>query len=82
MLSKRHADILKILDSKGTVTVTALASDLGVSAETVRRDLRPLMADAPLHLQGRRDEQEIHLWALDANGNVAMEARASLSSRG
>ena len=43
------------------------------------RALRPLLADAPLHLQGRRDGQAIHLWALDANGNVAMEARASLS---
>ncbi len=53
MLSKRHADILKILDAKGTVTVTALASMLDVSAETVRRDLRPLMADgAVLRMHG------------------------------
>jgi len=42
MLSKRHADILKILDAQGTVTVVQLAQSLGVSSETVRRDLRPL----------------------------------------
>jgi 3-methylfumaryl-CoA hydratase len=46
------------------------------------RALRPLLAAAPLHLQGRRDEQEIRLWALDANGDLAMEARASLSAHG
>jgi len=46
------------------------------------RAVRPLLADAPLHLRGRRDEQEIRLWALDANGELAMEARASLSGPG
>ncbi len=42
MLSKRHADILRILDAQGTVTVAALARALDVSQETMRRDLRPL----------------------------------------
>lgn len=42
MLSKRHADILRILDVQGTVTVAALARALDVSQETMRRDLRPL----------------------------------------
>lgn len=42
MLSKRHAEILRILDGEGTVGITALAGRLGVSSETVRRDLRPL----------------------------------------
>lgn len=44
MLSKRHGEILKILDGEGTVTIAALAGRLGVSLETVRRDLRPLAA--------------------------------------
>ncbi|MEZ5777203.1 MAG: DeoR/GlpR family DNA-binding transcription regulator [Paracoccaceae bacterium] len=42
MLSKRHANILQILESEGSVTISALASQLGVSLETVRRDVRPL----------------------------------------
>lgn len=53
MISKRHADILRILDNQGTVTVTALAESLGVSTETVRRDLRPLTDDgAVLRMHG------------------------------
>ncbi len=42
MLSKRHSDILKILETEGTVTISALAHQLGVSLETVRRDVKPL----------------------------------------
>ncbi|SPH18464.1 Glycerol-3-phosphate regulon repressor [Defluviimonas aquaemixtae] len=42
MLSKRHADILKILESEGSATISALARELGVSLETVRRDVKPL----------------------------------------
>ncbi|MCU9847010.1 DeoR/GlpR family DNA-binding transcription regulator [Defluviimonas sp. WL0024] len=42
MLSKRHADILKILEHEGSVTIAALARQLGVSLETVRRDVKPL----------------------------------------
>ncbi len=42
MLSKRHAEILKILQDRGTVSISDLADQLGVSLETVRRDVRPL----------------------------------------
>lgn len=44
MLSKRHAAILKLLETGGTVSVADLALELGVSLETVRRDLGPLAA--------------------------------------
>ncbi|HMO06341.1 MAG TPA: DeoR/GlpR family DNA-binding transcription regulator [Paracoccaceae bacterium] len=42
MLHRRHAEILRILDAEGTVSNARLASALGVSAETVRRDVRAL----------------------------------------
>lgn len=42
MLSKRHSEILRMLADEGTVTISELASRLGVSLETVRRDVRPL----------------------------------------
>lgn len=42
MLSKRHTDILRILDAEGAVSIADLADRLGVSLETVRRDVRPL----------------------------------------
>ncbi|OCW59455.1 DeoR/GlpR family DNA-binding transcription regulator [Hoeflea olei] len=42
MLSKRHAEIMRILADEGTVTIADLAARLGVSLETVRRDVRPL----------------------------------------
>ena len=42
MLSKRHAEILRILNEEGSVAVSALATRLGVSLETVRRDVKPL----------------------------------------
>ncbi|MCB1337154.1 MAG: DeoR/GlpR transcriptional regulator [Maritimibacter sp.] len=41
-LSKRHGRILEILSREGTVTIADLAGLLDVSAETVRRDVRPL----------------------------------------
>lgn len=53
MLSKRHAEILKILDSEGTVTIAALAEAMNVSSETVRRDVRPLVdGGAVLRMHG------------------------------
>jgi len=42
MLSKRHTEIMRILADEGTVTISELAARLGVSLETVRRDVRPL----------------------------------------
>ena len=48
MLSKRHAEILRILNEEGSVTISALASRLGVSLETVRRDVKPLTESGTL----------------------------------
>lgn len=42
MLNRRHAEILRILDAEGPVSNARLAVALGVSAETVRRDVRAL----------------------------------------
>ncbi|MDP2734338.1 MAG: DeoR/GlpR family DNA-binding transcription regulator, partial [Hoeflea sp.] len=42
MLSKRHTEIMRILADEGTVTISDLSVRLGVSLETVRRDVRPL----------------------------------------
>jgi DeoR family glycerol-3-phosphate regulon repressor len=42
MLSKRHTEIMRMLTDEGTVTISELAARLGVSLETVRRDVRPL----------------------------------------
>lgn len=46
--SKRHGDILRLLRDEGTVTIAELASRLGVSQETVRRDVRPLAGDGSI----------------------------------
>lgn len=43
------------------------------------RAIRPLFAGAALQLQGRREGQQLALWALDAAGDVAMQARATLT---
>ena len=43
--SKRHGDILKLLQDEGTITIARLADTLGVSLETVRRDVKPLAKD-------------------------------------
>lgn len=40
--AKRHSEILRLLQEEGTVTIASLANRLGVSLETVRRDLKPL----------------------------------------
>jgi DeoR family glycerol-3-phosphate regulon repressor len=40
--SKRHAEILRLLQETGTISIASLASRLGVSLETVRRDVKPL----------------------------------------
>ena len=42
MLSKRHAEILKLLDERGALAISALAEALGVSLETIRRDVKPM----------------------------------------
>ena len=43
--SKRHGEILKLLQEEGTITIARLAEKLGVSLETVRRDVKPLTGD-------------------------------------
>ena len=43
--SKRHGEILKLLQEEGTITIASLADKLGVSLETVRRDVKPLTSD-------------------------------------
>ncbi len=43
--SKRHAEILRLLQEEGTITIASLADRLGVSLETVRRDVKPLTGD-------------------------------------
>jgi DeoR family glycerol-3-phosphate regulon repressor len=45
MHSKRHGEILRLLNEQGTVTIADLADKLGVSLETVRRDVKPLSDD-------------------------------------
>lgn len=46
--SKRHADILRLLKEEGTVTIASLADRLGVSLETIRRDVKPLSQDGAI----------------------------------
>jgi DeoR family glycerol-3-phosphate regulon repressor len=43
--SKRHGEILRLLGEEGTITIASLAERLGVSPETVRRDVKPLVDD-------------------------------------
>ncbi|BCM16929.1 DeoR/GlpR family DNA-binding transcription regulator [Mesorhizobium sp. J8] len=43
--SKRHAEILRLLSEEGTISIASLAERLGVSLETVRRDVKPLADD-------------------------------------
>lgn len=53
MLTKRHGAILKLLEAKGSLSVTALSQELGVSAETVRRDIKALVeAGAAVRVHG------------------------------
>lgn len=46
--SKRHSEILRLLQDEGTITIADLADKLGVSLETVRRDVKPLTADGAI----------------------------------
>lgn len=43
-LSPRRGDILRLVHEHGTISILDLSRALGVSAETVRRDVRPLAA--------------------------------------
>lgn len=46
--SKRHGEILKLIEEEGTMTIARLAEKLGVSLETVRRDVKPLAKDGSI----------------------------------
>ena len=51
--SKRHSDIMKLVQEEGTITIADLAARLGVSLETVRRYVKPLTSDgAVLKMHG------------------------------
>ena len=43
--SKRHGEILRLVQEEGTISIADLATKLGVSLETVRRDVKPLTSD-------------------------------------
>lgn len=43
MVSKRHGEILKLLELQGSASIAAIARQLDVSTETIRRDVRPLV---------------------------------------
>jgi DeoR family transcriptional regulator, glycerol-3-phosphate regulon repressor len=52
-LSKRHAEILRLVGEAGTITISDLAARLDVSLETIRRDVKPLTRDgAVLKMHG------------------------------
>lgn len=46
--SKRHSEILRLLEDQGSITIADLAEKLGVSLETVRRDVKPLTSDGSI----------------------------------
>lgn len=46
--SKRHGDILRLLKEEGTITIASLADRLGVSLETIRRDVKPLTQEGAI----------------------------------
>ena len=53
LASKRHSDILKLLEMDGAIAVADLAERLGVSLETIRRDIKPLAeSGAVLRMHG------------------------------
>jgi 3-methylfumaryl-CoA hydratase len=70
---------------QGPLTATLLLDLLhrelpDAEARTFRfRAVRPLLEGSPLKLQGRREGETALLWALDATGALAMEARVSLA---
>jgi DeoR family transcriptional regulator, glycerol-3-phosphate regulon repressor len=48
LASKRHADILKLLEIDGSIAIADLAERLSVSLETIRRDIKPLAESGAL----------------------------------
>src|SRR5690606_14128772 len=53
MLTRRHGAILKLLEARGALAVGTLSQELGVSTETVRRDIGALVeAGAAVRVHG------------------------------
>lgn len=53
MLTKRHGAVLKLLEARGSIPLTALATELGISPETARREVRALVeAGAVVRVHG------------------------------
>lgn len=53
MLTKRHGAILKLLEERGSQSISVLSQELGVSTETMRRDIRALVeAGAAVRVHG------------------------------
>lgn len=73
---------------QGPLTATLLLDLLHREVPGVRVDafqfraVRPLFEGFPLVLQGRRDGRKVLLWALDHQGELAMEASALLADVG
>lgn len=69
---------------QGPLTATLLLELLqrespGAQVETFRfRGVKPLLDGEPIQIQGRCDGLQVHLWALDASGALAMEAQVGL----
>ena len=42
IISKRHGELLRLLEKEGTIEISDLAQRFDVSLETIRRDLKPL----------------------------------------
>lgn len=69
---------------QGPLTATLLLAMLESECPGVQlqgfefRGLRPMLAGEAMTLQGRRDGAAVLLWALDARGDLALQARAVL----
>ena len=83
---------LEALRQITTFATGGLKPDLTLLLDLLRRQLPgadisylefrakgPLLEGIPMQLQGRHDGDEARLWALDANGVVAMDVRAGLN---
>jgi 3-methylfumaryl-CoA hydratase len=70
---------------QGPLTATLLLHQLaqqyeGAAVQSFQfRGLTPLLDNAPLYLCGSREGAVVSLWALNGEGGVAMEARATLA---
>tara|TARA_R110002072_G_scaffold44344_17_gene124206 strand:- start:984 stop:1844 length:861 start_codon:yes stop_codon:yes gene_type:complete len=72
---------------QGPLAATLLLQQLQSELPLVRvqrfefRSLRPLLDNAPLTLQGRRENDAVELWVLDHQGDLAMQAHVQVSEQ-